>query len=378
MHFEQSSSLLDFIDHHQISIYILTMIIGGVSAFVLPRELLGAYSVSGALALLLLVTFIQVPIKLVVEGLKSGKFIGALLFGNFFLVPLLLFVAVIIIFHYNLLTTSHDETNFPNEVLLFPVVCILLAPCVDYVVIFCRMAKGDAARLTSTLPILLIIQLIILLFFFAFNRSHLKFVQLTGTSFSSIFIEFFSIVCVPLLIAWDLQALSYRNASYKKSVIFLKNAAVPVTALTLLIVSFFAVGTIAHEFSLINLSHQSIMKDTDLIIGSLNVESNFFHYPLMTFFSQLICLVILYSIYASVAPFLGVLSAKLFKLNHAQTIAVIFSVSTRNSLVLLPILLLLHIPSQAGMLTAFILTQTCVELVAQMVYVKYLPKLIKS
>ena len=53
--------------------------------------------------------------------------------------------------------------------------------------------------------------------------------------------------------------------------------------------------------------------------------------------------------------------------------AVAFSAATRNSLVVLP--LALAVPGATPVLPAIVLTQTLVELVAELIYVRVIPKL---
>ena len=94
-------------------------------------------------------------------------------------------------------------------------------------------------------------------------------------------------------------------------------------------------------------------------------------------FYDLVGFIGLYVDYACLAPIAGLITAKLFHLPCSQAIAIIFSVSTRNALVLLP---LLH--SVAGnhkeLVAVIILTQICVELVFEILYVHFIPRLVKT
>ena len=73
------------------------------------------------------------------------------------------------------------------------------------------------------------------------------------------------------------------------------------------------------------------------------------------------------------APLAGWLVARLFRLEAPAGRAVAFSGATRNSLVVLP--LALAVPGAVPLLPAIIVTQTLVELVAELVYVRAIARL---
>lgn len=95
-------------------------------------------------------------------------------------------------------------------------------------------------------------------------------------------------------------------------------------------------------------------------------------------FGALLYGIVFYGIYGCLAPFIGLLAAKLLRLHEKQAIAVSFSVSTRNSLVLLPLLLFITPASAQNLVALVILTQTCVELVAEVFYVRLIPLFAKK
>jgi ACR3 family arsenite transporter len=63
----------------------------------------------------------------------------------------------------------------------------------------------------------------------------------------------------------------------------------------------------------------------------------------------------------------------LFRLEAPAGRAVAFSAATRNSLVVLP--LAFTVPGAMPLLPAIIVTQTLVELVSELIYIRLLPKL---
>ncbi|MNG07117.1 hypothetical protein D3C84_904050 [compost metagenome] len=77
------------------------------------------------------------------------------------------------------------------------------------------------------------------------------------------------------------------------------------------------------------------------------------------------------------APALGAFSARLFRLAAPAARAVAFSSSTRNSLVVLPLALALPEPIR-GLAAAAVITQTLVELVGELIYLRTIPALVRG
>jgi len=65
--------------------------------------------------------------------------------------------------------------------------------------------------------------------------------------------------------------------------------------------------------------------------------------------------------------------SRVFSLEVAAGRAVAFSAGTRNSLVILP--LALAVPGAIPVLPAIIITQTIVELISELIYIRLIPKL---
>ncbi|MFZ2240750.1 MAG: bile acid:sodium symporter, partial [Gordonia amarae] len=182
-------NIVDAMDRHQVPIYIVAILIGAVAGWLLPGATSPLSAVMNpALAALLYVTFLQVPIASLTEAVRDIRFVSALLVANFVVVPLL--VAA-------LLPLLPDADAVRISVLL-----VLLCPCVDYVVVFTGLAGGDAARLVAGTPLLLLVQMALLplylRIFLGENTGDLLDVRP--------FIEAFVIIIViPLLLAWLTQ-----------------------------------------------------------------------------------------------------------------------------------------------------------------------------
>ncbi|GGE19584.1 hypothetical protein GCM10011516_16580 [Sphingobacterium cellulitidis] len=85
----------------------------------------------------------------------------------------------------------------------------------------------------------------------------------------------------------------------------------------------------------------------------------------------------IYVAFAIIAPFIGKLSAKIFRVNFYGSRAISFSTSTRNSLVALPLALALPAPENQ-LVAVVIVTQTIVEIFFELLYIKAIPLLTKA
>lgn len=85
----------------------------------------------------------------------------------------------------------------------------------------------------------------------------------------------------------------------------------------------------------------------------------------------------IYVMFAIIAPFVGKLSAKIFKVDAYSSRAISFSTSTRNSLVVLPLALALPAPENQ-LVAVVIVTQTIVEIFFELIYIKAIPILTKA
>lgn len=378
----------NFFDQYQISFYVCAILLGGLCAYFSSTNYLGLSAVESVLPILLFVTFLQVPAAEITRGLKSRRFIAALIVGNFIFIPIVV-SAIFIIFHFMQQLAVQNglllaDNNGPE--LGYIAFILLLAPCIDYVVSFCRNAQGDSARLSASLPLLLFIQLIVLFILLNVFAGKLH-IATTGISHLGLIIHNFGMtLLLPLALAWLLQWLAKYNRAVLITANFCKNTVVLVTASVLFIISAYSLSEIFSEFHIGWAA--SRIADTlnapethrpDMIVNGIknihNLPQTFGKSKISLYY--LVGFIGLYVTYAFLAPIAGLITAKLFHLPRSQAIATIFSVSTRNALVLLPLLL-----SVAGnhkeLVAVIILTQTCVELVFEILYVHFIPRLVKT
>lgn len=84
----------------------------------------------------------------------------------------------------------------------------------------------------------------------------------------------------------------------------------------------------------------------------------------------------LYAAFLLVMVPLGLLTARPAGLDVAATRAVVFSGATRNSLVVLP--LALAFPGPLALAALVVVTQTLVELIGMVLYVRFLPMIVRT
>lgn len=311
------------LEQKQIVIYfavVIVAVIGGLAAPAAAQGLSGL--ITPAIAVLMYAMFLQIPFLTLKEGLGNKAFISALLIGNFVFIPLVVWVL------------TRGVVDHPA--ILIGALLALLTPCIDYVVVFTHIGKGDSRSILAATPVLLLLQLLLLPLYLAlFLGDHSSVHIETGP-----FIEAFLVLIVaPLAFAVITSALVTRSALVRRW-----NAGwawMPVPA----------------------------MAGVLLFVISSQISS------ILTQFTQLVPVLPVYLGFLVLAPIAGGLTARLFKLTAPTARALTFSVATRNSLVVLP--LALALPEDIrGLAAAAVITQTLIELVGELIYVRAIPAMI--
>ena len=310
----------DKLENKQIGIYFATVALAALAALALPGTTALKPAVNPALAFMLFVTFLQVPLAELGRAFTHTRFLGALLVTNFAVIPLL--VAGLLPF-------------VPGDPLIrLGVLLVLLAPCIDYVVTFSHLGRADARLLLAATPVLLVAQMLMLPVYLGILLGD----GAAGLIQPGPFIDAFMwLIAVPLLLAVALQLWAGRSQTGARASTILGLLPVPATALVLFIV----VASVLPQLG------QAL--DTALQVAPV------------------------YIAFALLAPPAGWLVARLFRLAAPAGRAVAFSGATRNSLVVLP--LALAVPGAVPLLPAIIVTQTLVELIAELVYVRLIARL---
>lgn len=309
-----------WLEAKQVAIYFATVLVALAAAFALndAQSLEGA--INPALAVMLFATFLQVPVASLGQAFRNGRFFAALLVVNFVVVPLI--VAVLVQFA-------------PAEPLVrVGLLIVLLCPCIDYVVTFSHLGKADARLLLAATPVLLILQMLLLpvglnLFLGAEAAALVR-----PEPFLHAFVW---LIAAPLALAVTVQVWASRSPAGARTMAVLSLAPAPATAAVLFIV----IAAVTPQLG-------------PAVAAVLQV-------------------VPIYAVFAVVTPLAGWAVARQFQNDPAAARAVAFSGATRNSLVVLP--LALAIPGAFPIVPAVIISQTLVELVACLIYIRVLPKL---
>lgn len=314
---EEIRSLLE---QKQIGIYIFALLIAIGFRLLMPdfTELLNR-TISLVIAILMYSMFSQIPFTSLAKPFEHKRFIGALLAINFIVVPIVVWLLTMLL------------PDYPP--LLLGVYLVLLTPCIDYVIVFTSLGRGNEKQLLLATPILFIAQIILLpLYLWLFMGK-----EAAGIMEISPFLEaFFILIILPLGLAIATQIYEKKSTFGTKIIGFSAWLPVPFMALTLFVVVSSQIGKLSAY--------------TDLLIKVVPIYIGFM----------------------IIMPILSKGIAKAFKLDIKSGRAVLFSGSTRNSLVVLP--LALALPSEiSAFVAAIIVTQTIVELIGELIYIRIIP-----
>lgn len=311
------------LEHNQIPVYLVAVIGAALGGLLAPQAApaLGAL-VTPTIAVLMYAMFLQIPFLQLRQGLANKRFMAALLIANFVLIPLLVWG----------LTRGLSE----RPALLIGALLVLLTPCIDYVVVFTHIGKGDARLTLAATPVLLLLQLALLPLYLAL----LPGVEATVAIPIGPFVEaFLLLIVVPLLLAVLTSAGARRSRLVERWNDAWAWMPVPAMAAVLIVVIGSQIAFVAQELE------------------------------------QLLPVVPVYLGFMLLAPMLGALTAWVFRLPASTARSVTFSSATRNSLVVLPLALALPADIRA-LAAAAVITQTLIELVCELIYIRVIPALV--
>ena len=313
-----------FLERHQVPLYFGAVVTGLLVGLVAPMtdDVLGSL-VYPALGILLYATFVQVPFTALRAAFGDRRFLLAALCLNFLIVPVVVFA---------LSRFAPSDRAVELGVLL-----VLLTPCIDYVIVFTRLAGGSNERLLAAAPLLMLAQMALLpLYLWLFMGSELAEIVEPQPFFEA----FAFLILLPLAVAWTTEAWAVRSvagARFKRGVDL---TPVPLMALTLLVV-------VGSQFP-------SVREDFEHVLAVI---------PLFVAF-----LVVMAGVGWSLSGALG--------LDVPTARALLFSGATRNSLVVLPLALALG--DAYALTAAVVVTQTLVEVLGMVVYVRVVPRLLPA
>lgn len=317
------SRVREQLEKQQVWIFGLSIVLGGMLG--ITYEDAGSslgWIISPLIAILMYGMFAQIPFLKLREAISDFRFLMALLIGNFIAVPIVVWV----------LTAIFPQ---PSPILL-GVYLVLLTPCIDYVIVFTQLGRGNERLVLAATPLLFVVQMLLLPFYlWLFIGEGMMEVVQAGP-----FLEaFVLLIVIPLIIAVITQIWAKRKTLGEKVLTQTTWLPVPFMALVLFVVA----------ASQIN----KIYNDLHIVVRVIPI----------------------YVLFLIITPFISRLLASMFKLDLGAGRALIFSMGTRNSLVVLPLALALPDP-MATLAAAVIVTQTIVELVGELFYIRVVPNLI--
>ncbi|MBD8585282.1 arsenic resistance protein [Frigoribacterium sp. CFBP 13729] len=317
------NAVVSWLEHRQIGLYLVAIAVASIVGLTVPGAHHLEATIEPVLALLLFATFLGVPFAAIGKSLRDGPFLAAVGVLNFSVVPLV----------------AYGLSRFvaAEPALLFGVLLVLLTPCIDYVIVFAGLAGGASERLLAAAPLLMLAQILLLPLYL------LLFIGPEGVAVVEVgpFARaFLLLIVVPLTAAALVQALARRHRSGVVIERTMLGLMVPLMMATLFTVVASQAGAVGDSLG------------------------------------QLLVLVPIYAGFLVVMAALGVGAGRIFRLDVPATRALVFSGATRNSLVVLP--LALALPSSLSLAPVVVVTQTLVELIGMVIFVRLIPRLVPS
>lgn len=305
------------LERHQVWVYLAAIALGLAVGTLWPGTSgAGEALLWPVLALLLYATFLQVPLTQLRTAFKDLRFLGAVVVGNFVLIPALVWGMV---------------QFLPSDpALRLGMILVLLVPCTDWFIVFAQLGGGSTSRAIAITPVNLILQLVLVPLFVWLMADGVAFaVDLDAMAPALL------VVGLPLVAAVATQvALGGRRigATFRAALAWFP---VPLLAFVVFLVAASQVGSVVHSLNLLPLVLACVV--TFLLVTSLFAK--------------------------------GIASAVRLPTDAARTLA--FTFGTRNSFVVLPFALAL--PSAWGVTAIVVVMQSLIELLAMSVYTRVVP-----
>jgi ACR3 family arsenite efflux pump ArsB len=312
-------------ERHQIGLYLAAIVAGGAAGFLAPGSAASLEpAINPVLGLLLYATFLGIPFPSLGPAVRDLRFMAAILVLNFAVVPVVVF--------------GLSRFVAGDQALLVGVLLVLLTPCIDYVIVFTGLAGGASDRLLAAAPVLMLVQMLLLPVYLLLFAGPGLVSSIDPSPFVQALVW---LITVPLALAALTQWLAGREgdpaAVGRRVMAAMQALMVPLMMATLAVVVGSQIVGVRQE------------------LGSL------------------LAVVPLYAAFLLVMVPLGLFAARAAPLDAPATRAVVFSGATRNSLVVLP--LALALPEPLALAALVVVTQTLVELVGMVAYVRFLPLL---
>ncbi|QCU77963.1 arsenic resistance protein [Citricoccus sp. SGAir0253] len=314
--------MIGWLERWQIPLYLAALGVGAVFGLAAPSTAPALeLAINPVLMVLLYATFLGVPLTRLGRALRDGRFLTGLLVLNFIVVPVVVYAL--------------SRFVADDQALLLGVLLVLLTPCIDYVIVFSGLAGAAHDRLLAAAPLLMLAQMLLLPAYLGLFMGPGLFQVLDVAPFLEAFLL---LIVAPLTLAAITQYVATRSAAARKVMEVMEALMVPLMMTTLAVV-------VASQIAAVRADLSSLLRVIPLYVAFLVV----------------------------MVP-LGVLAGRVFGQDAPATRAVVFSGATRNSLVVLP--LALALPESLALAAVVVVTQTLVELVGMVTYVRLIPRLV--
>ena len=308
------------LETYQVLVYLAAIAMGLILGTTLPGRvgMLEAL-LWPLLGVLLYATFTQVPLTQLRGAWRDARFITAAVIGNFVLLPLVA---------WGLASLFAAEPAVRLGMLL-----VLLVPCTDWFITFSHLGGGKAQYAIALSPISLLLQLILLPFYLWLFLDQSLLVAVVQRE---LLLAFAGLILLPLLLAFVTEKWAQGSRCREYYIEWLGWLPVPLLALVVFSIAATQVG---------------------VVTGSL---------PLLGW------LLLAFSCFLVVAALLARLLAQVANLPPAQGRVLAFSLSTRNSFVVLP--LALSLPVSYELAVVAIVFQSLVELIGMAFFLWWVPR----
>ncbi len=302
-----------------------------------------------ALAALLFVTFLLVPLARIPDGLRDARFLLTALVSNFVLVPLLVAGLVLLV--------PERVAGVDGALIVLGVVLVLVVPCTDWFLTFTQLAGGDTVRAVTFAPVSLVLQLMLLpvyVWAIAGADAVVRF-ELSALATTA------GVLLGPLALAAVLQVLRSRQDARRATATASAGATAGADRAPQPPHPLDGVFTVAARLPL------PLLALVLFAIAASELAAVVDAAPLLPLLAGV------FALYLLAAVALGVVAARVSRLPAAPARTLVMSLATRNSFVVLPIALAL--PEGAAVVAIVVVTQTLVELTGVALLVRVLPRI---
>ncbi|WP_147916789.1 arsenic resistance protein [Ruania zhangjianzhongii] len=313
-----------WMERRQVPLYLVALAAGAGLGLLVPGVTrVWEVAINPVLALLMYLTFLGVPFRAITTAVRDRRFLVTAVVVNFAVVPVLVFGLTRFVAH--------------EQAVVVGMAFVLLCPCVDYVIVFTGLAGGAQDRLLAATPVLMLGQMLLLpgyLWLFVGGEA------VAAVDLGPFVTAFAVIIVLPLAAAALTQRAAVRTRWAAAAQERALSGMVPVMMLTLGIVVASQIGGVGARLGV-------------LVVPAL-----------------------VYVLFAALMVPIGIAAGRIAQLDLPARRAVVFTGATRNSLVVLP--LVLALPAGYELAPLVVVTQTLVELVAMVVFVRLVPRLVPA